>query len=297
MPIPPVNESFRKVGDLTLHTVQWGERGQPVVCVHGITSNAFYFQALADQLAPDYRVFAYDLRGRGQSEKPASGYGLPAHAVDLLQLLDILDLDKPALVGHSMGGLVALYFAAHYPTRLSKLVLLDSGGPLAWDEPTGRYTWLAGALKRLGTSAPSFADYRARLQTAPFAGPYWNNYFDIYYEHDVEYASDGSVTARPLPAAALADEEYLETHNQEIAQLWPRITVPTLLLRAGQGMLNEHDQFVSEATALTVQQSIRDCRLISYADLNHYTIGLGASLEPFLAIKEFLGEKIKRRAR
>ena len=73
MPTKPVRDDFAIAGNIKLHYIQWGEQGPPVVCIHGITANAFYFQAFADDLASNYRVFAYDLRGRGDSDKPEKG--------------------------------------------------------------------------------------------------------------------------------------------------------------------------------------------------------------------------------
>src|SRR5690348_644492 len=76
MPVSPVLDEYVIAGDLTFHYVQWGEQGPPIICAHGITTNAFCFQALADELSDTHRVIAYDLRGRGDSDKPESGYSL-----------------------------------------------------------------------------------------------------------------------------------------------------------------------------------------------------------------------------
>src|SRR2546426_5943865 len=126
----PVRDKFVTAGDVKLHYVQWGEQGPPIIFLHGLTANAFCFQAFADDLARDHRVFAYDLRGRGDSDKPESGYNVPIHATDLAELIDELGLDRPVIVGHSLGALIALYFAKQYPEYLSKLVLIDAGAPL-----------------------------------------------------------------------------------------------------------------------------------------------------------------------
>ncbi|TMD47762.1 MAG: alpha/beta hydrolase, partial [Chloroflexi bacterium] len=101
MPMSPARDEYIIAGDLTFHCLQWGERGSPIICVHGLTANAFCFQALADELAPDHRVIAYDLRGRGDSDKPESGYSIPIHAADLAELIDTLELDRPVVIGHS----------------------------------------------------------------------------------------------------------------------------------------------------------------------------------------------------
>src|SRR5260370_39720302 len=127
----PVRDEFVRAGDLTFHYLQWGEQGSPIICAHGITANAFCFQALADELSSTHRVFAYDLRGRGDSDKPESGYSLSIHANDLAEIIDALELDRPVIMGHSLGAMIALYFAAHHPENLSKLVLIDAGGRLS----------------------------------------------------------------------------------------------------------------------------------------------------------------------
>src|SRR6266581_3650630 len=104
MSINPAHDEFIVAGDLTFHCVQWGEQGPTIILVHGITANAFCFQAFADDLARDHRVFAYDLRGRGDSDKPEGGYSIPVHATDLAELIDELDLDRPVIAGHSSGA-------------------------------------------------------------------------------------------------------------------------------------------------------------------------------------------------
>src|SRR5437588_5241794 len=121
MPMSPARDEYIIAGDLTFHCLQWGESGTPIICVHGLTANAFCFQALADELAHDHRVIAYDLRGRGDSDKPDHSYSVPIHAADLAEVIDALKLERPVLVGHSLGALISLYFAMHYPDKLSKL--------------------------------------------------------------------------------------------------------------------------------------------------------------------------------
>jgi pimeloyl-ACP methyl ester carboxylesterase len=130
MPVSPVRDEYVIAGDLTFHYVQWGEQGSPIICAHGITANAFCFQPLADELSSTHRVISYDLRGRGDSDKPENGYSLSIHAQDLADIIDALELERPVVLGHSLGAMIALYFAANYPEKLSKLILMDGGGQL-----------------------------------------------------------------------------------------------------------------------------------------------------------------------
>lgn len=291
--IRPVRDAFVTVGDIPFHFVQWGEQsergeaGPAVVCVHGLTANAFCFQALADGLAQDQRVFAYDLRGRGDSGKPEHGYSVPLHAADLAGLIEQWGLERPVVIGHSLGALISLYFAAHYPDKLSKLVLIDAGAPLPWQTPEEQPLWLTASINRLGTAVPSLEEYTQRLQAAPFLGPYWNEYCDIYFRHDVRTQDDGSVVSKCYREGVL--EEGVRYAEAKPQQQWANVHVPTLILRAGQGLFSANDQLLSEAAAEQMRQGIQGSQFINYPTLNHYTIIFGVEDGPVQAIHEFLG--------
>ncbi len=285
----PLRDELVSVDSIKLHVVQWGEHGVPVVCVHGLTANAFCFQTLVDALSPQHRVIAYDLRGRGDSDKPEQGYSVPIHAQDLAHLIDALGLERPVVVGHSLGALTALYFAAHYPEKLRKLVLMDAGLPLPWKTAEEQPAWLTLAINRLGTPVASFGDYIARLKLAPFLGPYWNENVDLYYEHDVYHHSDGTVSAKCLRAAAIEEGTHYDEAQPE--QQWAKVQVPTLLLRAGQGLFSENDQLVPEEYVPLALREMRDCRYVNFPTLNHYTILFGVEQGPAQEIRTFIDEE------
>lgn len=289
MPTKPVHDEFIIADDVTLHWVQWGTQGAPIICIHGITANAFFFQAIADDLAPTHRVFAYDLRGRGDSDKPEEGYSVPIHAAELAALIDELGLERPIVIGHSLGAMIALYLAAHYPDKLSKLVLLDAGTPLPWRTAAEQPAWLTAAIDRLGTTVSSYQEYIRRMKAAPFLGPYWNEYVDIYYAHDVLHENDGSVLPKSYKAGILEEAAHFEEFQPE--QQWAHITVPTLLLRAGQGLFVENDQLVTEIAAAEAQRTIPNCRYVNFPALNHYTIVFLADQGPLQQIRAFIEEK------
>ena len=91
MPVSPIRDEYIIAGDLTFHYLQWGEQGSPIICAHGITANAFCFQALADELSNTHRVFAYDLRGRGEEAQPVSHLDLGVEFDFLLEHGDGVD--------------------------------------------------------------------------------------------------------------------------------------------------------------------------------------------------------------
>jgi len=288
MPIRPVIDEFIIADDITLHYVQWGEQGQPIICIHGLTANAFSFQAFADELAKDHRVIAYDLRGRGDSDKPEEGYSIPLHAADLAELINELGLERPILIGHSLGALIALYFAAHFPDKLSKLVLVDAGASFPWKTPEEQPAWLTTAINRLGTPISSYKEYIATLKTAPFLGPYWNEYFDIYFKNDVFPDSDGTVAAKAYREGILEEGQHFFEVKPET--LWADVKVPTLLLRSGQGLFTENDQLLSEEAAEAIQRGIVGSRYVNFPALNHYTIIFGIEHGPVEQIRTFIDE-------
>ena len=287
MPVSPVRDEYVIAGDLTFHYIQWGVQGSPIICAHGLTANAYCFQALADELSSTHRVIAYDLRGRGDSDKPESGYSLSIHANDLAEIIDALELDRPVIIGHSLGAMIALYFAAHHPENLSKLVLVDAGGQLSWHTIEEQPAWLTASVGRLGIPVASYEEYIQRLKMAPFLGPSWSEYLDIYFEHDVYRQHDGSVISKCYPAGV--HEDQISTFDEYKPEtLWPRIQPPTLLLRAGQEILTPDDQLLTEAGAEAVHHSIRHCQYVNYPELNHYTIVFLAGNGPAQDIRSFV---------
>ncbi len=291
MPTSPVRDEYIIAGDLTFHYVQWGEhgeRGASLLCVHGITANAYTFQALADDLSRDHAVIAYDLRGRGDSDKPESGYSLAIHAADLAELIDAFELERPVIVGHSLGAMIGVYFAAHYPQKLSKLVLIDGGGYLPWRTIEEQPAWLTASIGRLGTPVPSFEEYIQRLKMAPFLGPYWNEYTDIYFAHDVFHQPDGSVISKGDPAGVREDQVGIQDWQPHA--LFPEIQVPTLLIRAGQGLFTSNDQLLPESEVAVMQQSIKDMRYVNFPSLNHYTVVFGLDPDVARVIDAFVKE-------
>lgn len=112
---------------ITLHYQQKGE-GDDIILVHGITSCiAQWYMKIFPELAKNYRVTIYDLRGHGLSEVTQSGYDSETMARDLLALMDHLGIEKAHLVGHSFGGGISLHLALMHPERVRRIVLLDTG--------------------------------------------------------------------------------------------------------------------------------------------------------------------------
>src|SRR3712207_3390172 len=100
--------SERVPGEVGISVSRAGSGPDPVVCLHGITAQHRAFTTAARIVGPDRGLVGVDLRGRGDSEKPDSGYVLKAHAGDVVRVLDRLGLEEATIAGHSMGAFVAL---------------------------------------------------------------------------------------------------------------------------------------------------------------------------------------------
>jgi pimeloyl-ACP methyl ester carboxylesterase len=96
--------------------------------IHGLLGSQRQWAHLVDRLDDDHRVVVPDLFGHGQSAKPVGDYSLGAHAATLRDLLDRLGIERVTLVGHSLGGGIALVFSYLFPERVERLVLVASGG-------------------------------------------------------------------------------------------------------------------------------------------------------------------------
>jgi 3-oxoadipate enol-lactonase len=118
-----------ELGDVSLHVVDAGEGGRPVMLVHGFTANSDEVAGVIEPLTDlGWHAVAPDLRGHGRSDRPtdAGAYSLELMAADVVALADWLGWDRFALLGHSMGGGVAQLIALDHPERLSGLILAST---------------------------------------------------------------------------------------------------------------------------------------------------------------------------
>ena len=110
-----------------MHYVQQGS-GPALLLLHGVLGSRQSWGGLVPELARDHLVVAPDLFGHGDSAKPVGDYSLGAFAATLRDLLDELGIDRVTLVGHSLGGGIAMQFSYLFPARVDALILVSSGG-------------------------------------------------------------------------------------------------------------------------------------------------------------------------
>jgi pimeloyl-ACP methyl ester carboxylesterase len=102
--------------------------GPPVVLIHGMLNSSSHWRAVALNLAREHTVVAPDLIGHGDSAAPRGDYSLGAHAASIRDLLAAIGIERATIVGHSLGGGVAMQFFYQFPQRVQRLALISSGG-------------------------------------------------------------------------------------------------------------------------------------------------------------------------
>ena len=264
---------------------EWPGKGgarKTVVGIHGLTANHRCWAPMVDVLTPAYRLVAYDLRGRGDSDKPTTGYSLATHGGDLAALLDHLGLRSAVLAGHSLGAAIALRFAVDHPTRVRRLILIDGG----LDVRAEVLDSLAPAIARLGMEFPSLDTFLDRMRGLPMLAGRWNEALEDYFRYDVETLPSGAVRSKAAPAAI--QEELRNIQRERLWTLHHRVRCPTLILRAPDGLLTATDCLMTGEEGQAMAAAIPKGKLVEIPGTNHYTVLMGRHSRVRAAVRAFL---------
>jgi len=246
----------------------WEGKGKQILCIHGLTANCRCWDLIASSLAPQHKIMAMDLRGRGLSDSPPSGYSVENHCRDILALMDDQNLERPVLMGHSLGAFISLVFAAKYPRRVDRLILVDGGGKLSDAQMAKVFAGIKPSLDRLGKVFPDFESYLALLKQAPFLQP-WNSFFETYFRYEVEDV-EGGVRSRVHPKHI--EEEAGNLRKMDSSQFYKKVMTPTLILRATKGMLAEDDLVLPADVAEGMVREMPNAKKVDVEGSNHYSI-------------------------
>ena len=227
---------------IRLHYQQVGQ-GPDVVMVHGITGNlAVWHLHIVPALADRFRLTTYDLRGHGHSDVAPTGYSPDDMACDLLGLLDLLEIHRPVLIGHSYGADVALYFAARYPSRVAEVIAIESALP-ALEESRRPDDWVGWAywvsvLERAGHQVPP--EYRSNLRYLIRATA----------ELPKQWGPLKGLPRNPKPFLRLLDETTLPEDYRRIGTLTldriPSIETPVVLMYAERSAFLDTFEYLQE---------------------------------------------------
>ncbi len=240
---------FSDVNGTQLYYEIAGE-GHPLVLIHGFTVDHRYWDDQFADFSRDFQVLRYDLRGFGKSAAPSDQpYG---HHDDLKALMDFLRIEKAHVLGHSLGGLVAINFAIQYPQATSSLVVVG-GAPegFAWTGELQDWmdtTWRAGkesgieAARRAWLSPDFMRDWLRNPRVAKRYSEMFADYSGWHWVNDDEVMS-----LEPLPINRLEE-----------------IRVPTLIVVEERVPLDYH------RAANLLQQRIPGARKAVLREVGHF---------------------------
>jgi pimeloyl-ACP methyl ester carboxylesterase len=270
----------RVPGDgITMAWAHWPGAGPTVVGLHGVTASYANFVGVADRLAGRRPLFALDLRGRGDTDKPEAGpYGMSQHASDVAAAMRAFGIADAVVVGHSMGAFVAVALAAEHPELVRGVVLIDGGLPL--EPPPGIDATqlldvaLAPQMARLRTTFPTFEAYLDFWRALPpFEGDRWNDWVEAYLRYDL---GGTAPELRPKASEAAVRGDFLDTlATERLRDRLRRVGAPTLLLRATEGFNPGTPPLLPDDLVAREGALVSDLTDRVVDDTTHYTIALG----------------------
>lgn len=210
---------------LKLHYLDYGtEVRPPMLCLHGGAVNAHWFDFVAEGFTADYHVRALDQRGHGDSAwADPPEYGYDRYASDLAQVVEKLDLRDFVLVGHSMGGLVSLVYAANYPGRVKSLVVVDS----TLRATPERVAALHQVGNREGSNYGTNEEFIARFKVRPEGTQAVPEIIRYLAQRGGRQGADGRWQHK------FDRNVYSKRVLIDIPPHWDRIKIPALLVKGG----------------------------------------------------------------
>lgn len=259
---------FYQSQGLRLHYSDWGNASAPpLLLVHGGLDHSRSWDEVARALRDDFRVIAPDLRGHGDSEwAKGSSYSQADHVYDLTALMAHAGLDKVAIVGHSMGGMVSMVYAGAFPGRVSRLAVLDGVVRFPAEKVKPIEVRIAEWADDLDKTArrkihryPSVADGAERMLARNTR--LTREQAMHLANHALRQEADGSYVWKfdPYLRARAPYRLSLEDHQA----LWSRIACPTLLVSG-------RDSFLPDPETLGVLPHFRQAELVRIDDAGHW---------------------------
>lgn len=243
-------------GRIAYHAVGEATHAPPLVLLHGFTGHRDDFIGVMPFLSDARRVLALDVRGHGDTENGpgAAGYSFDQLVADLLAFLDALEIDHIDLLGHSVGGMIALRFALAHPERVRSLVLMYGARVSRTDELEGLEIACAFSEARgIAELQPRAAEV---VRKNPFPGlPAWTDPERYYTHHARRHLAMTPESYRGVGASFFESESLVDRLGE--------IDVPCLVLVGEQ----DHDWLPG---AELFEAGLRDVRVVVVPDAEHH---------------------------
>jgi pimeloyl-ACP methyl ester carboxylesterase len=253
-------------GALSIHVVDYGGDGAPLVAVHGTGLVAQVWEAMVPALRPHFRVLAVDRRGHGESDKPEAGYQLDELVPDYAAVVQHFGLTRPVALGHSTGGSSLGIAAGRHPELFRRLAMVD---PIIFPRrDRAGDTTLANSLRlveRTTRRRAEWPDAKAMfedLATKPVFARWRPEALWAYVRHGARTREDGSVVLKCAPE--LEASMYRHDGSLDLFEAMTRITVPVLIVRA------ELTDRLPRASAERAAHMIPHATLVEMAGVGHF---------------------------
>jgi pimeloyl-ACP methyl ester carboxylesterase len=221
----PYTDRYVEVAGLKLHLLDYGTAGKPqMLCMHGSAAHAHWFDFVAPGFTNDYHVLAPDQRGHGDSEwdrSPEPEYNYDRYAADLHELTEKLDLRDFILVGHSMGGLVSIVYAATYPGRAKAFIMIDSSVNM----PPERVAVMNEIGSREGSSYADQNEFVAKFKVRPAGSSATPEIVRHLALHSGRQFDDGRWRSK------VDRNVYARRVSRALMPYWANIKIPALLMK------------------------------------------------------------------
>jgi len=269
---------FFEANGVKLHFLDYGTAGgRPMLCVHGGAAHAHWYDFVAPGFTADHHVFSLDLRGHGDSAwADPQTYSWKTFAADLNALAEKLDLRDFVLVGHSMGGMISLVYAATHPGRMGRLVVVDSIMLMPMDRVSMMRKFGARPAKGYATREELVARYHLEPAETQMASP------EVI--HRMAMHSGREATDKRWQHKA---DRRVYANFQQIAgvPLWEKIKAPALVIR-GERSTRFGPEVLAEIRARAPQVQMAEVP----ASDHHITLD---NPQGFVeAVRRFLSEKV-----
>jgi len=247
------------------HEVRYFRAGEgpALLLIHGMAGSAATWKHVLPRLSRDYTVIAPDLLGHGKSDKPRTDYSLGAFAAGLRDLLVALGIERATVVGHSLGGGVAMQLAYQHPERVERLVLVGSGGLGQEVSPVLRLLTLPGAEYLMPLVFTSYSReignkismmLRRRGLRAPAAEETWRAYVSL------TEAQNRSAFVKTLRSVVDIGGQSVSAHDR----LYLSQHMPTLIV------WGQRDQIIPVSHAAIAHEAMPGSRLEIFDDSGHF---------------------------
>ncbi|MFQ6075447.1 MAG: alpha/beta fold hydrolase [Candidatus Bathyarchaeia archaeon] len=255
-----------------MHYLEWGERGREIVALHSMMMDAHGLDTFSQSMAKDSHVLAIDLLGHGDSAKPTERVSLEEHTEVVRGVVRDRGFERPVLVGHSIGGMISMVYAAKHPDEVSQMILVDIA---PWDPTRER--------RRVSIPTPEFFESEDealayfRQRHPKFTADAYKNRL----RHGLKRTEDGRLRLK----TSMETIEMIRKTSLGI-DLWPYvegIETPTLLIRGTES------EAVSPNSVERMRRTLRDFRVVDVAGATHM-VPQDCPMEFEEAVRDFIGQ-------